>query len=263
MWFNANDSLNYAPLGNLQFGYTYPFMSGFFLDGAQRVWTLRNSQAGSVAPYFSIKEWTRFPVEPPYDSSTLSVDLGLACLHTHPFPTTWYWQTYWGNASLFEFVKYTDPYGDLDGDGVSNRTELANFQNPLLPYGFSPVPTATATGGAPGTTMTVNYTVPGDQGFAYIAPFSLVPQTENLGGGLFIPVLLNDPLVQLSFIPGGGGMTGITGVLDSQGAATATIPIPPEPWLTGVQIGSCIVTRDPNLPMILKTVSRPFTFTIP
>jgi hypothetical protein len=263
VWFPYADRIDYSLVGPTFYGYHYGYMSGFFLDGAQRVWALRNSFSGSAPPAYSLKLWTRFPVDPPYAPTSLSIDIGQTCLHTPGFPTTWYWSTYWGNASLFEYVHYTDPDGDLDGDGVSNRVELANFSNPLLPYGFSPAATATSSGGAPGTTFTVNYSVPGDQGLAYAAPFALAPAVASVGGGLFLPVPLTDPLVQLSLNPVATGLTGTLGVLDSQGAATATLQIPPEPWLSGYALFSCIVTRDPNLPLFLKTVSPPFQFTIP
>jgi hypothetical protein len=261
-WFPYADRIDYSLVGPTFFGSYYGYMSGFFLDGAQRVWALRNSFGGGVANYAE-KLWTRFPVEPPYAPTALSVNIGQVCRQGLGFPTSWYWSTYWGNASLFEYVHYTDPNGDLDGDGISNRVELANFANPLLPFGYSPVATATSSGGVPGTTFTVNYSVPGDQGLAYAAPFSLMPAVLNVGGGLFLPIPLTDPLVQLSLQPGASGLTGTLGVLDGQGAATATLQIPPDPWLSGYALFSCIVTRDPNLPLPLKTVSPPFQFTIP
>jgi hypothetical protein len=178
--------------------------------------------------------------------------------------SSWYWSSFWGNATLFEYAHYTDPYSDLDGDGVPNNVELANFANPLLANGFSSAATATSSGGAPGTPFTVQYSIPDDKGLAYAAPFCLAaPQTLALGGGHFLPIPLTDPLVLHCLTPGAPGVTGTLGVTSAQGTATATIDIPPLPMLSGLKFTSCIATRDPNLPLMLKTVSRAFVFQLP
>jgi hypothetical protein len=205
----------------------------------------------------------RFPVEPPYDDPLL-VDLGEQSRTNVYFTFTGYWSSYWGHATLFEYAHYTDPYSDLDGDGVPNNVELANFSNPFVPFGYSTAPIATASGGAPGTPFTVQYSIPNDKGLSYAAPFCLAaPQTLALGGGHFLPIPITDPLVLHCLTPGAPGVTGTLGVTSAQGTATATIDIPPLPMLSGLKFTSCIATRDPNLPLILKTISRPFTFTIP
>ena len=241
----------------------YPLMPGFHLDGAQRLWIMRNSLAGGGAPYWAIMQWARAPLQEPY-TNFLQVVLGEAIRIYVPYPPSYYWSSYWGNASLFEYVHYTDPYGDLDGDGVANHVELANFSNPLLPFGFSPAPSATFTGGAPGAMLSVTYEVPTDSGLAYWAPFALAqPAPYALGGGHFLPVPFSDPLLQLSLQVNVSGITGTQGTLDPQAQTTATLQIPPMPALSGFSLTSFIATHDPNLPLLLKTVSRPFTFTIP
>jgi hypothetical protein len=202
-------------------------------------------------------------VDPPYNDPLL-VDLGEQSRLDVWNLANPYWSSYWGNATLFEYAHYTDPYSDLDGDGVPNNVELANFANPLLANGFSSAATATSSGGAPGTPFTVQYSIPDDKGLAYAAPFCLAaPQTLPLGGGHFLPIPLTDPLVLHCLTPGAPSVTGTLGVTSAQGTATATIDIPAIPMLSGLKFTSCIATRDPNLPLILKTISRPFTFTIP
>jgi hypothetical protein len=205
----------------------------------------------------------RFPVEPPYDDPLL-VDLGEQSRLGVFNLSNPYWSSYWGHATLFEYAHYTDPYSDLDGDGVPNNVELANFANPFVPYGYSTAASASASGGAPGTTLTVQYSVVNDSDLAYAAPFCLAaPQTLALGGGHFLPISLTDPLVLHCLTPGAPGVTGTLGVLSPQGTATATINIPPIPTLSGMKLMSCIVTLDPNLPGPLKTVSPAFLFQLP
>jgi hypothetical protein len=235
-------------------------LAGFHLDGAQRLWALQALLSGGPVAF---NRWLRFPVDPPYGNYLLTVP-GESPMLVPWFNLSYFMASYWGNASLFEFVHYTDPFGDLDEDGVANHVELANFSNPLLPFGFSPAPSATATGGAPGTTLTVTYRVPTDQGLSYWAPFGLAPAANHtLGGGYFLPLSPADPLVQLSLSPNVPGITGTQGTIDAQEQATATLSIPPVPALSGLTLTTFIATRDPNLPLLLKTVSRPFSFTLP
>ena len=256
-WFPWEDRIDFtafhAPLG---------YIPGFHLDGAQRLWV---QQCGNpiTPPNWPLARWMRFPVEPPY-TDPLLVDLGEQSRTNVYLTHTGYWSSYWGHATLFEYVHYTDPYSDLDRDGVPNNVELANFSNPLVPYGSSTAATATGSGGAPGTTFTVQYSVINDKDLAYAAPFSLVvPPPQPMGGGHFLPVSLTDPLVTHCLTPGAAGVTGTIGVLSPQGTATATLTIPALPALSGMALRSCIVTHDPNLPLPLKTVSRLFKFQIP
>jgi hypothetical protein len=257
-WFPWADRIDFAAISQ-------PFanVSGFHLDGAQRLWVHRSGNLAAPQPNWQLQQWVRFPVEPHYQSPMISA-IG-ECVRLNPTdPSSYSWSSFWGNATLFEYAHYTDPYGDLDGDGVPNNVELANFANPLLANGFSSAVTATSSGGAPGTPLTVLYSIPDDKGLPYAAPFCLSsPSTLALGGGHFLPIPITDPLVLHCLTPGASGVTGTIGVISPQGTATATINIPPIPTLSGMKFTSCIATRAPNLPGPFKTVSRAFTFRIP
>jgi hypothetical protein len=257
-WFPWEDRIDFAAISQ-----PYVYVSGFHLDGAQRLWLHRSGNLAAPQPNWELAQFLRFPVDPPYDSPMI-IDIGELLRANVYINSSWYWSSFWGNATLFEYAHYTDPYSDLDGDGVPNNVELANFANPLLANGFSSAATATSSGGAPGTPFTVQYSIPNDKGLAYAAPFCLAaPQTLALGGGHFLPIPLTDPLVLHCLTPGAPGVTGTLGVTSAQGTATATIDIPPLPMLSGLKFTSCIVTRDPNLPLMLKTVSRAFVFQLP
>jgi hypothetical protein len=261
-WYQWEHRIDFGPSLSV-----FPWLAAFHLDGAQRLWVLRHT-GEMLDPVLGIYRaprvrWTRYPLEPPY-SDLLHVPLGELFLSVPLAGISWYRASYHGSASLYEYVAYTDPHGDLDGDGVPNDVELASFSNPLLPYGFSPVATATGSGLAPGSVFSVTYSIPGDQGLAYAAPFALLGAfPHHFGGGWFIPVMFQDPLLQLSLQPNVPGLSGTLGVLDGQGMTTAAIAIPPIPGLSGFTFHSCIVTRDPNLPIPFKTVSRAFEWTIP
>jgi hypothetical protein len=243
----------------------YFSFSAVELDGFQRPWFVRS---GNLTPGPDPEMlWTRYCMEPPYVAQCeLRVYVGSA-----PFNNGWAAPAtsqagagLEGNHSLYEFASYTDPYGDLDGDGVPNATEFANFSNPFLPFGFSGAATAVAGTPALGAAFAVTYSVPTDAGLPYVAPFALLgPMTQPLGGGWFLPVSLADPMVQLSLQPGVPGLVGTMGTLDSQGRAVAVVFIPPLPQLSGISFSSCILTRDPTWPLLFKTVSPPFSFLLP
>lgn len=236
---------------------------GFHLDGAQRLWVMRNTIEQNGPPLVpSTLFWDRMPIEPPYTSGYLEIRQG-ETFRNNPNFAGFYWTSYWGPASLYEYVFYTDPFGDLDMDGVPNDVELQNFSNALSPYGFSPGVRAWGSGSGPGSLFSVSYAIPTDAGLPYAAPFALGPATVSLGGGFHLPVSPLDPLVVYSLQPGAQGVSNTLGVLGVGGLTTASFMVPAVPSLSGVSFVTCLVTLDPALPMPVKTVSPAFPFSIP
>lgn len=248
------------------------YTSGFHLDGNGDLWLTRNTtpfnpaqarnylqHASTVPPY---------PVHPGSGAPPVSTFGTNAIVWTgDAFRTSTAWQSFFwtsflGNPTLHEYAMYTDPDGDLDGDGVSNLVELKNGTNPFVPSAAS-VHMSVA-GGAPGTAMVVSYTIPRDAGLPYLAPFASAVSPATVAPGISIPFSPADPLVALTALgPPAGWFAGTSGLLDAQGRTQATLDIPPVPALSGLQIYSGILTADPSRPPPLKTVSPAYPIVIP
>jgi hypothetical protein len=246
-WFDPQDSVPLPPLP-----YTnIPVKAE--LDGNQRLWTLR--AGGPSNP----QTWHRSALEPPYlGPREVDIDIGQAFGASVGNPQR---MMSWGESSLFRYCKSTDPWGDLDGDGVPNLEELLAFSNPLVPYAASRRPSVSLTRNAVGNLINLTWSVPGDQGLPYLAALATAPALTSLGNGWFLPVSLTDPLVQAS-LTGAAGW-GMWGTLDAQGLAAMGAAIPPGAGLSGLAVTTCIATFDPTTPAMLETVSYPFTITLP
>ena len=246
------------------------YTSGFHLDGNGDLWLMRHTapcNPAQVRTYLQHAS-TKPPYPTPYAGTppnTLTANgiiwtgdsfrLSFVC-------SSFFWTSFIGNPTLHEYALWTDPYGDLDGDGIVNRVELRGGTNPFVPAAAS-VSMSTA-GGAPGTTLAVSYRIPSDAGLPYLAPFALTFNPTQVANGIVIPFRPTDPFVALTALgPTAAWFSGTFGLLDAQGRALVSLDIPPLPALSGLQIYTGIFTADPSQPSPLKTVSPAYPFVIP
>lgn len=225
-------------------------MANFYLDTGQRIWALQTTSSlvnGTPANLY----WRRFPSEPPYTNPTVG-QLG------RPFQWAaasgaWSWSSYWGQPTLHEYCLYTDPLGDLDLDGIPNQAELRNRTNPCVPnvQAMTIVPASAA----PGAWITVDYTVPGDAGLPYFAPFAFSNVPTAVGSGYTIPFSLGDGLMLESLAPHWPWIQNGLGVLDASGHVQSRIQVPALPWLSGFAFGSVLLDWDPAGATLFKNVS--------
>jgi hypothetical protein len=227
------------------------------------MWLIRNTHGSGGRPQ-SYLQRVETDVSAASTSITSSLKVWIGDTPRH-FPQVstfyWYWASFWGHATLHEYAMYTDPYGDLDQDGLANGLELANFTNPFVPSGSGIQ--MVATGGNPGTQLSVSYTVAGDAGLPYVAPFAIATTPTPVAAGITVPFSLQDPLLALTLGPPQAWFGNTLGLLDSQGSTVVTLQIPNVPALSGFQFHAGIVTADPVGASLLKTVSPAYPITIP
>jgi len=106
-------------------------------------------------------------------------------------------------------------------------------------------PTITSTGPAPvGGSTNVTASFQGDEGLSYLLVLSFSANTGlPLGNGESLPIDF-DPLTQITLDPFNPIFVGSVGNIDAAGNATATLNIPPLPFLSGFQVYSSGLTLD-------------------
>ncbi len=106
---------------------------------------------------------------------------------------------------------------------------------------------------APGGAFTVEFAHPADAGRIYVCGFALssVPGIPTPDG---VVPLNFDALFQLSLQAGNGAITNNIGLLDSNGAATTNVVLPPNPNLSGLTFVAAYVVFDG---VSIETISHP------
>lgn len=143
---------------------------------------------------------------------------------------------FWPSADL---VKITWPNGQ--------RQHLTNVTaNQIIDLHE---PTISSTGPAPiGGTSTVTASIPGDEGLPYMLVLSFSANTGlPLGNGETLPIDF-DPLTQITLDPANPIFVGSIGTVDAAGNATATLNVPPFPFLSGFTVYAGGMTLDNNAP---------------
>jgi enediyne biosynthesis protein E4 len=139
------------------------------------------------------------------------------------------------NAALADLVEVTWPSGQNQ-----YLTNVAANQVIHLVE-----PTITSTGAAPvGGASTVTASIPGDEGLPYLLALSLSANHGiPLGNGNILPIDF-DALTQVTLDPTNAIFTGSVGVIDANGNASATLNVPPLPFLSGLQVFCSGLTTD-------------------
>lgn len=244
----------------------YDGRAGIHLDCNQRMWVLQHDFPVPAVPSWSWARyyWRRLGTVEPFP---IDMQFNMGNLFTFPVccgaipQQTWFASTCWGQTTLYEFALYTDPLGDLDSDGLPNQQELLNFTNPC--NALSPAAQVLASVPPPGGLCTIGYTVLGNAGFPYFAPFSLSNAPTTLWPGVVLPFPLGDPLVQESLAPSFPWINGTIGMLDIGGQSVTSLQIPALPVLSGLTFYTSILTVNPLLPAVPNTISTAFPLLIP
>lgn len=153
-----------------------------------------------------------------------------------------------GAASTIDRVTVTWPSGQ-----VQHLTNVAaNNIYELLE------PTLTSAGPAPvGGSTTITASIPGDEGLPYLMVLSLSNTVgTSLGPNAVLPIDF-DSLAALTIDPANPILVGSNGSLDAQGDASATVNIPPLPFLSGFTIYAAALTIDAPLFSFARTVIAP------
>jgi hypothetical protein len=172
---------------------------------------------------------------------------------TNPIPV--------GDGSGFQRAVFTDPFGDVDGDGHLNNAEAVAGTNV---FDGGSVPCTLAPGGDQkvGGTATLNYVDFGARaaGATYVMACSFTPgnfpidrkRRIDLSPDALFFASLQVPALFRDFV----------GVLDTNGRATGTIHIPKAAALASNVVYGVAVTLDPTAPMGIRSIAPVARFTI-
>ncbi|MAG58932.1 MAG: hypothetical protein CMJ83_21810 [Planctomycetes bacterium] len=203
-------------------------MAALYLDGRNRIWV---SEA-DVSQGPTRKRWSRLPADPPH-RPVAHVPLGDMPFSSGPAR---------GHPTLHTYAMYTDPTGDLDGDGTPNRTELINGTNPFVASGPALGLTITYPSPTTGGWLTMDYTLPSEAGMPYFAPFAFTA-TRNVAAGTWVPIDLSvDPFVPYALTPP-AWLLGTLGTVDGAGDLQVRLLVPPS-VPAGTTIFSALATAD-------------------
>lgn len=216
-----------------------------YLDGRNRIWT----QSFVSWPYvYPNLRWYRVPAYAPHDPIAI-VPQG---------DSTWGAPPLRGAPTLHTFALYTDPLGDLDGDGILNRSELVSGSNPFVASGPALVLTITYPPAATGGWLVLDYSLPGEAGMPYFAPLSLTA-TRSSVLGQWAPIdVAMDPLVSYAW-SSQSWLTGTLGTTDATGSFQVQLNVPPS-IPAGTTIFSTFATADQGLTS-LRLVGAPHLVT--
>lgn len=142
-------------------------------------------------------------------------------------------------AAVADLVKVTWPSGQLQHLTNVPANQIIDLVEPII----------TSTGPAPvGGTSTVTASIPGDEGRPYLLVLSLSANNGiPLGNGNILPIDF-DALTQITLDPANPIFVGSVGIVDAAGNATATLNVPPLPFLSGFQVFSSGLTLDSAAP---------------
>ena len=125
-------------------------------------------------------------------------------------------------------------------------------------------PRMTVSGPAPvGGSATITTSIPGDGLLPYMTLLSLSNQSGiALPDGNVVPIDF-DVLTQLILTPGNFILPQSFGFLDASGNATATLNVPPLPFLSGITVYAATLTTDaPRFPVARTVIAKAVTVSI-
>jgi hypothetical protein len=222
---------------------TANWFPGFFLDGRERIWALEGTWIGALP-----EMWSIVPVTSPH-RPIARVPLA----HHGPLLSAY---STMGAATLHTYALYTDPMGDLDGDGIPNRQELQSGSNPFV---SSPPPvslTMTVPPAMTGGWVTLQYTAPTEAGMPAFAPFTTRVEPEWFGTRS-VPVSMADPFIPWCLMTNLPWLSGTLGVMDANGQLSVRLRVPPG-IPPNAYIFNTLATADAGL-TTLRQVSPAYT----
>ena len=159
-----------------------------------------------------------------------------------------------GNATLVDHVEITWPSGQVQHLTDIAANQIIDVVEPVLT-----TPGQVAVGGA----TTIDLSVPGDELLPYMIVLSLSANTGiALPDGDVIPIDF-DFVTALTLDPLNPVLVGSVGTLDQTGAATATLNVPPLPFLSGWTLyGAALTTDQPTFPYARTVLAHPITIAI-